>query len=388
MDLIAFSKALEIGLNLPQIPLEVQEVRLQEAHGRILAVDLHAKDPLPKATNSAMDGFGLRLEDLGQTLPIAKTLYAGSPLDTLPPKACAKIMTGALVPDEVDVIVPWEKMQSYNETHATAPLGFKKGANIRYEGENIKVGDLLLSKGTRLKTGHMALLASQGLATLSVFKKLKVGVFSSGDEVVPLGSVAKPHQIYDTNGVVLVAMLQNLGFEATHLGHLPDNLQEQSARLKEALAYDVLISSAGVSVGDKDHFKEALAHLGAKIHYHGVHVKPGKPILCASVGTTRIFGMPGNPLSCVLTFLALVRPVLCKQAGSHTQEPPIKARLKSPLNLKGQRTYLILGQLENGVFTPYKDNAYGAGAIDALSGANAMACLQGGEQEVLVWLLP
>ncbi|BEG58012.1 Molybdopterin biosynthesis protein MoeA [Helicobacter sp. NHP21005] len=387
MDLIAFSQALEIGLNLPQMDLEVQEVRLQEAHGRILAQDIYAKDPLPKATNSAMDGFGFRLEDLGKTLPIAKTLYAGAPLDTLPPSACVKIMTGALVPSGVDVIVPLEQMQEYSHTHATAPLGFKKGANIRYEGENFKAGDLLLKQGTRLKIGDIALLASQGCATLSVFRKLKVGVFSSGDEVVGLESMADQHQVYDTNGVVLVAMLQNLGFEATHLGHLQDDLQAQVTRLKNALAYDVLISSAGVSVGDKDHFKEALAQMGAKIHYHGVNVKPGKPILCASVGGKLIFGMPGNPLSCVLTFLALVCPALLKQAGSAIQMPLIQAHLKSPLKLKGQRTHLVLGQLENGIFTPYKDNAYGAGAIDALSHSNAMAYSNGG-QEVLVCFLP
>ncbi|GLH57455.1 molybdopterin molybdotransferase MoeA [Helicobacter ailurogastricus] len=387
MDLIAFSKALEIGLKLPQVKLEVQEVPLQEAHGRILAQDFYAKDPLPRATNSAMDGFGFRLEDLGKTLPIAKTLYAGAPLDTLPPSACVKIMTGALVPSGVEVVVPLEKMQDFNNTHATAPLGFIKGANIRYEGENFKAGDLLLKQGTRLKIGDIALLASQGCATLGVFRKLKVGVFSSGDEVVGLGSVAKKHQVYDTNGVVLVAMLQNLGFEATHLGHLPDDLQEQSARLKEALICDVLISSAGVSVGDKDHFKEALAQMGAKIHYHGVNVKPGKPILCASVGEKLIFGMPGNPLSCVLTFLALVCPVLLKQAGDMAQTPLIKARMANSLNLKGQRTHLILGWLENGIFTPYKDNTYGAGAIDALSRSNAMACVSE-TQDLLVSLLP
>ncbi|WP_104690806.1 molybdopterin molybdotransferase MoeA [Helicobacter heilmannii] len=387
MDLISFQEALEIGLNLPQIPLKVQEVALSLAHGRILAQDFYAKDPLPKATNSAMDGFGFRLEDLGKSVPIAKSIYAGSPLETLPAGVCVKIMTGALVPTGIDVVVPLEQMQEYNATHATAPLGFKKGANIRYEGERFKAGDLLLKKGTRLKIGDIALLASQGCTTLSVFRKLKIGIFSSGDEVVPLGNVAQTHQIYDTNGVVLVALLRHLGFEAVHLGHLPDNLTEQAKRLQEASAYDVLLSSAGVSVGDKDHFKESLTQIGAKIHYHGVDVKPGKPLLCASVGDQRIFGMPGNPLSCVLTFLALVRPALLKQAGAATQEPLIKVQLNSPLKLKGKRTHLVLGWLENGIFTPYKNNAYGAGAIEALSYSNAMAYVSE-TPDLLVSLLP
>ncbi|BCZ17864.1 Molybdopterin biosynthesis protein MoeA [Helicobacter sp. NHP19-003] len=387
MDLISFQEALKIGLNLPQMGLEVQKVPLQEAHGRILAKDFYAKDPLPKATNAAMDGFGFRLEDLGKSMPIGATIYAGNPLAVLAPGTCLKIMTGALVPDGVDVVVPLEQMQEYDDLNATAPLGFKKGANIRYEGENFQAGDLLLKKGTPLKIGDIALLASQGCATLSVYQKLKVGVFSSGDEVVGLGSAAQKHQVYDTNGVVLVAILQHLGFEATHLGHLPDHLKEQTKRLQESLTHDVLISSAGVSVGDKDHFKEALLQMGAKIHYHGVNVKPGKPILCASVADKLIFGMPGNPLSCVATFLALVRPVLCKQAGNNTPEPLIKARLNSPLNVKGQRMHLVLGHLENGVFTPYKDNTYGAGAIDALSRSNGLAYFSG-VTEVLVSLLP
>ncbi|WP_163534249.1 molybdopterin molybdotransferase MoeA [Helicobacter suis] len=384
MDLISFQEALDLGLTLPLMPLESKPIALNKAQGRILAEDIYAQDPLPKVSNAAMDGFGLYLEDLGKSLPIVHSIYAGmdvTPLE-LPPHTCVKIMTGASIPKGVELVVPFEKMQSFTDTHAHAPQGFKKGDNIRFEGENIKSGDLILTKGTRLSTGHIALLASQGVVSVRVFRRLRVGVFSSGDEVIALGGYAQKHQVYDTNGVILTNLLEKHGFEPMHLGYLQDDLEAQKKALIRALDHDVIISSAGVSAGDKDFFKEMLLSMGAQIHYHGVKLKPGKPIMLASLSQKIIFGMPGNPLSCTLTFLTLVLPVLERLALSLAKPTTFKATLANPLILKGKRTHLILGQLQGGVFTPYQNNTYGAGAINALSASNAIACIHQVEEPV------
>ncbi|CCF79783.1 Molybdopterin biosynthesis protein MoeA [Helicobacter bizzozeronii CCUG 35545] len=250
-------------------------------------------------------------------------------------------------------------------------------------------GAVLVKKGTRLHMGLLALLASQGMAVIPVFKRLKVGVVSSGDEIVPLGTPALPHQIYDSNALALVALLKDHGYEAWHLGKLGDDLEAQKHAIEGFLDYDVVLSSAGVSVGDKDYFKEALAQMGAKIHYHGVNVKPGKPIMLASLQkqgrSTLVFGLPGNPLSCLLTFLALGLGVLEKQAGSLATPLSVQARLSEPLKLKGDRTHLILGRLDQGIFTPYRNNRYSSGALDALGACQAIALVQGNTEEIEVF---
>lgn len=383
-----FKEALVLGLSLPLRELETERIRLEESLERIASEDILALDCLPKATHSAMDGFGFRLEDVGKRTKVAHVVYAGMDVSTLkiPACACVKIMTGALVPPGIELVVPFEQMLFFDEQYALAPLNkanksaFQKGDNIRFVGEDLQKGACLVKKGERLHVGKIALLASQGIAYVRVFRRLRVGVVSSGDEIVALGRPALGHQIYDSNAVALVALLKNHGYEAVHLGKLSDDVEAQKQAIEGFLDYDVVVSSAGVSVGDKDHFKEALLLSGAHVHYHGVNVKPGKPIMLASLNkkdrSSLIFGMPGNPLSCMLTFLALGLPVLERHAGSLATPLSVVARLSEPLKLKKDRTHLILGHLEQGVFTPYKHGRYSSGALDALGASNAIACIQ------------
>ncbi|TSA83788.1 molybdopterin molybdotransferase MoeA [Helicobacter mehlei] len=395
--LITFVEALQIGLNLPCPTHQTERIKLEEGLGRIVSEDIVALEDLPKATHSAMDGFAFALEDLGACVGVACVVYAGMDVSSLelPKGACVKIMTGALLPKGLDLVVPFEEMLEFDDKHAQAPKhkpnqqAFKKGDNVRFQGEDLQKGAILVKKGTRLHMGLLALLASQGVAVIPVFKRLKVGVVSSGDEIVPLGTKALPHQIYDSNALALVALLKDHGYEAQHLGKLGDDLEAQKHAIEGFLDYDVVLSSAGVSVGDKDYFKEALAQMGAKIHYHGVNVKPGKPIMLASLQkqgrSTLVFGLPGNPLSCLLTFLALGLPVLEKQAGSLATLSSVKARLSEPLKLKGDRAHLILGHLDQGIFTPYRNNRYSSGALDALGACQTVALVQGNTEEIEVF---
>ncbi|WP_120946023.1 molybdopterin molybdotransferase MoeA [Helicobacter labacensis] len=387
--LLEYKDALELSLALVKHSPQTQQIPLEEAMGRILAQSVCAREPLPKATNSAMDGFGLRLEDVGKPLEITHTLYAGQSVEgvSVGGGACVKIMTGALVPKGVEIVVPFEEMDFYHKDQAQAPAkDFKQGANIRFEGEDIQEGELIAHAGQKIHAGLIALLASQGITHVLVFKRLSIAIFSSGDEIVPLGASAKTHQIYDSNAPMLVALLSSYGYDARHVGKLSDDLHSQQEAMRTWGEYDVVVSSAGVSAGDKDYFQDALLQQGATIHYHGVNLKPGKPIMLASFPhlphPTFVFGMPGNPVSCMLTCLVLVLPMLAKLAGLSEKQEILRVPLGEPLHFKGQRLHLVLGNLVQGVFTPYRHNRYGSGAIDALGACNALALIPPGVLEV------
>ncbi|WP_121021915.1 molybdopterin molybdotransferase MoeA [Helicobacter vulpis] len=397
--LLDYKDALELSLALVAHTPQTQEIPLGEAMGRILAKSVRALDPLPKATNSAMDGFGLRLEDVGKPLEITHTLYAGQSAEgiNISCGTCVKIMTGALVPEGVEIIVPFEEMDFYHKSQAQAPAKeFKPGANIRFVGEDIQRDELIAHAGERIHAGTIALLASQGITHVLVFKRLHIAIFSSGDEVIPLGTPAQAHQVYDSNAPMLVALLKSYGYDAVHVGKLGDDLRCQQEAMQTWGDYDVVVSSAGVSAGDKDYFQDALLQQGATIHYHGVHLKPGKPIMLASFPhsprPTFVFGMPGNPVSCMLTCLVLVLPMLEKLAGSKEKLETLRVPLSEPLFFKGQRLHLVLGRIAQGAFTPYRHNRYGSGAIDALGACNALALIPPGvlevQESVDVLLLP
>ncbi|MFC3847934.1 molybdopterin molybdotransferase MoeA [Helicobacter baculiformis] len=389
IPLMEYDQALALSLELIKHTPAVEEIALEDAMGRILSQSVVAREPLPKATNSAMDGFALRLEDVGRPLEIVQTIYAGQNVKgiQIPTGACAKIMTGALVPKGAEIVVPFEEMDFFNHKQAQAPAKtFKQGANIRFMGEDIHQDELIAHMGTRIHAGTIALLASQGIARVQVFKQLKIAIFSSGDEVVALGTQAQEHQIYDSNAPMLASLLKSYGHHIVHIGRLGDNLESQCQAMQTWGDYDVVVSSAGVSVGDRDYFKDALLQQGAIIHYHGVNLKPGKPIMLASftssVRPTFVFGMPGNPVSCMLTCLTLVLPMLEKLAGACGQDEILRVPLSEPLFFKGQRLHLVLGHVKQGVFTPYRHNRYGSGAIDALGACNALALIKPGVLEV------
>ncbi len=385
--LMEFDDALALSLNLVKSVPDTEEVALEDALGRVLAQSICAREPSPKATNSAMDGFAMRLEDVGKLLKVTRIIYAGQSVEGVHIKAgtCARIMTGALVPEGADIVVPFEEMDFFDDEQAQAPSkNYKQGANIRTMGEDILVNEVIAHQGERVHAGKIALFASQGMARMRVFKRLKIAIFSSGDEVVALGAPARAHQIYDSNAPMLVSLLKSYGHDAFHAGKLNDDLESQQEVMQTWGNYDVVVSSAGVSVGDKDYFKEALLRQGATIHYHGVNLKPGKPIMLASLAhrPTFVFGMPGNPVSCMLTALTLVLPMLDKLAGARTRYNMLRVPLSEHLFFKGRRLHLVLGCVEQGVFTPYRHNRYGSGAIDALGACNALALIAPGVLEV------
>lgn len=255
--MISFKEALKIHSSIPLKPLEIEVVSLFESIGRILAEDIICTHTLPKFNQSAMDGYGFKMQDLGQKTQVIQHIFAGDDVSALEVKEneCVKIMTGAMVPKGIETIVPIECMLESHKDFALAPKDFKIHANIRQKGENASLNSVLVPKNTRLNYGHIALIASQGFKEIKAFRKLKIALFSSGDELVPLGQNALECQVYDVNSVGVFNMLKN--YNTHFLGVLKDdkNLQLKILELQD---YDVILSSAGVSVGDKDFFKDAL----------------------------------------------------------------------------------------------------------------------------------
>ncbi len=376
--MISFKEALKIHSSIPLKPLEIEVISLFESIDRILAEDIICIHALPKFNQSAMDGYGFKMQDLGQKTQVVQRIFAGDDVSALEVKEneCVKIMTGAMVPKGVETIVPIECMLESHENFALAPKDFKINANIRQKGENASLNSVLVPKNTRLNYGHIALIASQGFKEIKAFRKLKIALFSSGDELVPLGQNALECQVYDVNSVSVFNMLKN--YNTHFLGVLKDdkNLQLKILELQD---YDVILSSAGVSVGDKDFFKDALKERNALFYYEKVNLKPGKPVTLARLNQSIIIGLPGNPLSCLLVLRVLILPLLERLSlNKDFKLKPFKAQINAPLKLKDKRVHLILGNYSNHQFIPYNNNRYESGAIQALAQVDSIALIDEG----------
>ncbi|WRG07168.1 molybdopterin molybdotransferase MoeA [Helicobacter pylori] len=376
--MISFKEALKIHSSIPLKPLEIEIISLFESIGRVLAEDIICTHALPKFNQSAMDGYGFKMQDLGKKTQVVQRIFAGDDVSALEVKEneCVKIMTGAMVPKGIETIVPIECMLESHENFALAPKYFKINANIRQKGENASLNSVLVPKNTRLNYGHIALIASQGFKEIKAFRKLKIALFSSGDELVPLGQNALECQVYDVNSVGIFNMLKN--YNTHFLGVLKDDKNLQ-LKILESQDYDVILSSAGVSVGDKDFFKDALKEKNALFYYEKVNLKPGKPVTLAKLNQSIIIGLPGNPLSCLLVLRVLILPLLERLSlNKDFKLKPFKAQINAPLKLKNKRTHLILGNYSNHQFIPYNNNRYESGAIQALARVDSIALIDEG----------
>ncbi|MFP6234839.1 molybdopterin molybdotransferase MoeA [Helicobacter pylori] len=376
--MISFKEALKIHSSIPLKPLEIEVISLFESIGRVLAEDIICTHALPKFNQSAMDGYGFKMQDLGKKTQVIQRIFAGDDVSALEVKEneCVKIMTGAMVPKGIETIIPIECMLESHKNSALAPKDFKINANIRQKGENASLNSVLVPKNTRLNYGHIALIASQGFKEIKAFRKLKIALFSSGDELVPLGQNALECQVYDVNSVGIFNMLKN--YNTHFLGVLKDDKNLQ-LKILESQDYDVILSSAGVSVGDKDFFKDALKEKNALFYYEKVNLKPGKPVTLARLNQSIIIGLPGNPLSCLVVLRVLILPLLERLSLNKDFKLKLfKAQINAPLKLKDKRAHLILGNYSNHQFIPYNNNRYESGAIEALARVDSIALIDEG----------
>ena len=296
--------------------LSTESSSREEALGRVLAESVEATVPMPQADVSAMDGYALAGSvEVSSRLPVVATAAAGSPLEiTLKAGQAAKIMTGAVVPEGADRVIPVEKTDAgvdEVEIQAEALLG----DHIRRCGEVTRPGDALLQPRAILGPGALSLLASHGHGTVQVYRRPRVTILTTGDEVVPPETEPGPGQLRDSNTPFLLAANRSLGIEATSLGTAPDRLEDLRAYIARGLESDVLLLCGGVSMGDYDFVEDVLEELGCQILLERVAIQPGKPFVAARHENGWVFGLPGNPASVMVTFWIFVRPVLRRLMG-------------------------------------------------------------------------
>ncbi len=302
-------------------PVEATEtVPLDQSIGRILAADLAAPLDVPGHDNSAVDGYAFRHADLEPGAPtrfhIAGRAAAGHPVDGARAKGTAvRIFTGAPMPDGFDSVAMQEDCR-VEDGHVVIPPGLKPGANRRFAGEDVRRGTVGFAAGTRLRAQEIGLAAAFGLTGLTVRRRLKVAVLSTGDEIAEPGRALASGQVYDSNRRTLVALLSGLGAEVTDLGILPDQPEAIRRHLADAAAgHDAIVTSGGVSEGEEDHIRDGVAQLG-RLHWWRIAIKPGRPVSVGQIGTTAFLGLPGNPAATMTTFFLVARPILLQMAGA------------------------------------------------------------------------
>lgn len=312
----------------------IEHVSIQDALGRVLASGVTAPMNVPGQDNSAMDGYALRVQDVAQAgvtrLPISQRIAAGATGQPLAAGTTARIFTGAPIPAGADAVVIQENCQRVaDEVLIEGPL--TAGLNIRRAGEDIQVGHEIMAAGTRLRPQHIGLAASVGLTTLPVFRKLKVALFFTGDELVLPGEALDTGKIYNSNRYLLLALLRQLDYELVDLGNVADDLEAIVATLETAKeSADVILTCGGVSVGEEDHVRAAVERCGELLLWK-IAIKPGKPIAFGKLGTTRFIGLPGNPVSAFVTFCLYARPFL---AGCQGQSYTPTAYYRVPVDFE------------------------------------------------------
>ena len=376
----------------------VESLALRSALGRVLARDIVSPIAVPSHDNSAMDGFALRSLDLvagGDTLiAVAGTALAGQPFNgTVPPGQGLRIMTGAVMPEGLDTVVPQEFTTQLDDGRIRIPAGtVQAGDNRRQRGEDLALGEPALNAGRLLTPADLGLMASLGQAEVPVFRRLRVAFFSTGDELRSIGQPLEPGCVYDSNRYTLWGMLSRLGFELIDLGVVPDDPAALAAAFTQAAASaDAVITSGGVSVGEADHTKQVMRELG-EVLFWTIAMRPGRPMAIGRIGARPdadgrvsggrqaiLFGLPGNPVAVMVTFYAFVRDALLAMSGAQVQPLPLlRAVSEAPLRKKPGRTEYqrgIVRQAEDGRWTVRITGAQGSGILRSMSEANGMVVL-------------
>lgn len=373
-NLTDFLDALKLTVANAKATGRTLSVSLFEAQGMILAEDVICQKPLPAFTNSAMDGYGVRLADAGKKVTIKSSVFAGDDASgvSIEDGECIKIMTGAPVPPSVEAVVPFENAVSVDESGVSLPENLKKNANIRAKGEESNVGDMLLQKGDILTPAAIGTLASQGVFVVKVAAKPRVAVISSGDEIVEPWQKAQEHQIYNSNASTLMALCTQQGCEGHYMRLLADSYESTVNAIKALRGYDLILTTGGISMGEADYIGKAFIECGLKIVFRKIQLKPGKPTMFGYLEDTAVLALPGNPLSAIANFYMFAVPLIARLSNANACWPTfVSAKNKIGFSIKTSRANLILGKLENGEFTVYDNNNYGSGMLRPVVASNS-----------------
>jgi molybdopterin molybdotransferase len=358
----------------------VERVSLQAADGRILAEDVIASLDLPPFDNSAVDGYAVCLADLGGTscLPVAGRVAAGQPgMDALIRGTARRIFTGAALPPGADTVFMQEDVRLDAQGRVQFPLGLRRGANTRPRGEDITRGACALPRGRRLRPHDVALAAALGLQELSVRRPIRVALFSTGDELVEPGRTTGTTQRYDSNRILLAAMVRRAAADVIDLGILPDRQDAITAALTTAARNsDLVLTSGGVSVGEEDHVKAAVERVGRLVFWR-LAIKPGRPVAMGTVEGVPLVGLPGNPVAAFITFVHVARPLIVALGGA-AMEMPARLRAQAAFSYQkkaGRREYVRvrLTSTADGCPQLHKHAVEGAGILTSLTETTGLA---------------
>jgi molybdopterin molybdotransferase len=360
-------------------PIEdIENLPLRSALGRILADHIVSKVNVPAHVNSAMDGYAIKFNDISQQLTVIGTSWAGKPFQgDVQNGQCVRIMTGAKVPDDTDTVIMQEHVDRTGDLIAIKKQ-YKQGDNVRFAGEDIAIGEVVLTAGKKLNPADIGLLASLGVSEIKVKRKLRVAFFSTGDELKSVGEMLGDGDIYDSNRYTLFAMLAEMGVEMFDLGVVRDNKEKIHQAFQQAAnSADAVITTGGVSVGEADFVKEILEQEG-RISFWKVAMKPGKPLAFGELKKAKFFGLPGNPVSAMITFQQFVKPTLQKMQGQ-IEEPRwiFQATAGNNFKKKAGRMEFQRGILkfEENQWKVYSTGNQSSAVLSSMSKANCLVLL-------------
>ena len=389
---LEFEKAVEKSLEYAKKTSLIETVNIEDSLGRVLSKDISCIKNLPSFNNSAMDGFAIKSNDAGKSLKVKKIIFAGDSIDAcLEEGECYKIMTGAKVPNDVDTIIPIEDVVSFKDDIATFKDDIKKGSCLRLKGEEKALNETLFLEGEVINSSTVAVLASQGLTKIEVYQKLNIAVVSTGNELKEPWEEANEDEIYNCNSYALIALLKEKGFDSTYINVIPDSLEKSIQFVNTLKNFDVIITTGGISMGDADFVGQAFLENGLETIFHGVNIKPGRPIMMGVMkknkGQTFVMCLPGNPLTAMVNMHLFAMPVLNKIQGNNEIYHDITIAINNEeFKTKKGRVNVVLGSCNKGEFEVTRNNKYGSGMITVLDESNSIvvtsegrACIEVGD---------
>ena len=388
---ISVQKAIDLISNI-NINTNYEIIPIENSIARISAKAVYATSYLPKFDNSAMDGYAIIYENKDNEIKIIDTIFAGDNNEKLlKENSCIKIMTGARIPANATAIIPKEDTQELNDNKIKIKQNVKKFQHIRYIGEDIKKDDLLVDKGDEINFSKITLLASQGISHIQVFRKPKIVVFASGEELKLHYEKIEDYQIYNSNTPTFIARAQELACDVRFIGQAKDTIEDIKNLTLNCFDADLIITSGGVSVGDADFTKEAFNQLDFETIFEGITVKPGKPTIFGKIKNTYVLNLPGNPLAASLIFEVFGKTLIQKLLASNEIHPNfILAKLDNDFQTRKGRITILPGMFDGEYFKIAQNRS--PGMVSVLSTCNSMIIIddeiENLQKDSLVKVLP